>query len=132
MTRQRRPPPAGVVDERLRARMRDAVEGLGERLQALQDDWGNHAEPRRPQLGHLPSCPNLGRPMRRCGWCRAEALEAHGRRAAAGVVRALIDSHPDRPRHPEPAIQERACSRCYRPTTLPDLCERCQPGGITS
>jgi hypothetical protein len=30
---------------------------------------------------------------------------------------------------PEP--QERACSRCYRPTTSPDLCDRCQPGGTT-
>lgn len=30
---------------------------------------------------------------------------------------------------PEP--QQRACSRCYRPTTSPDLCDRCQPGGTT-
>lgn len=99
------------------------------RAEAHADAWGDNAAPRRPKLGHTADCPDNGRPMRRCGLCRAEALEAHGTRPAAGVVQALIASHPDRPRHPVP--EEHACPRCYRPTTSPDLCDRCQPGGTT-
>lgn len=104
------------------------------RAAAHADAWGDNAPPRRPKLGHTADCPDNGRPMPRsgqCSHCRAEALEAHGTRPLAGVVRALIDSHPDRPRHPEPdRVVERACVRCYRPTTT-DLCDRCQPGGTT-
>lgn len=103
------------------------------RASAHLEAWGDSAPPRRPRLGHTADCPDNARPMPRsgrCRHCRAEALEAHGTRPAAGVVPALLGSHPDRPRHPEPAVQERACSRCYRPTTT-DLCDRCQPGEAT-
>lgn len=121
----------------MRTRRRSDPAALKAWLQAHVDDWGSHAPPRRPKLGHTADCPDNGRPMARsgrCRFCRAEALEAHGRRPVAGVVQALIASHPDRPRHPEPEpdrVQARACGRCYRPTTQPDLCDRCQPGGTT-
>jgi hypothetical protein len=109
------------------------------RASAHAEDWGTCAPPRRPRQGHTADCPDNGRPMPRsgrCRFCRAEALEAVGRRPLAGVVRALIDSHPDRPRHPapepDPAPEERACVRCYAPTVHPSgLCGRCQPGGTT-
>lgn len=117
----------------MRTRRRPDPAQLAARLQAHVDDWAGHAPPRRPRLGHTADCPDNARPMPRsgrCRHCRAEALEAHGTRPAAGVVQALIASHPDRPSHPGPAVQEHACPRCYRPTT-DDICDRCQPGGTT-
>jgi hypothetical protein len=97
--------------------------------EAHADAWGDNAAPRRPKLGHTADCPNNGRPMRRCGLCRAEQLGAHGTRPAAVgavAVRAYLNAQRD----PEP--EERACTRCYAPTVHPSgLCGRCQPGGTT-
>jgi hypothetical protein len=118
-------------------RRRPNPEQLAARLQAHVEDWGSHAPPRRPQSGHTADCPDNGRPMPRsgrCRFCRAEALEALGRAVGPGLLRTFVDSHPDRPRHPEPdpEPEERACARCYAPTVHHSgLCGRCQPGGTT-
>lgn len=102
-----------------------------QRAQAHTDDWGSNAPPRRPRLGHTPDCPNNGRPMRRCSWCRAENLGAEPgqpRLRLAGVVEALRSQ----PSQPEPAAELRACTTCYRPTDHPTvLCDHCRPGEPT-
>lgn len=125
-----------------RRRRRTPAELAGEavqRAQARADDWGSNGPPRRPRLGHTADCPNNGRPLPRkgpCRFCRAEALgrrEPHStwRPARPGDTPGqLVPGEGDTPwPHQPPTVQERACSRCYRPTTQPDLCERCQPGG---
>lgn len=95
---------------------------LDERLRRQLEDWGNHAEPRRPRLGHTADCPNNGRPMRRCRFCRAEQL---GRRdqtppAAGAPERSDLEAAP--------LAELRACTHCHRPTDHPSvLCDRCQP-----
>lgn len=111
--------PRGAVDPRLQARARHAVEGLSDRLEALLADWGNHAPPRRPRMGHSRDCPNSGRPMRRCAWCRAEALGRDDGTTPATPA--------DAPAAAQPLAELRACTTCYRPTDHPSvLCDRCR------
>ncbi|MER7002228.1 hypothetical protein ABT297_04155 [Dactylosporangium sp. NPDC000555] len=112
-------------------RARRALDGLDARLQANVEDWGNHAPPRRPRLGHTADCPDNGRPMPRsgrCRFCRAEALGADPARSAWPVAAPT----PARPSTaPERVAELRACTgpHCYRPTDHPSgLCDRCQPG----
>lgn len=112
-------------------------------------DSYDNAPPRRPMHGHTADCPQRHHgPLRRCRFCRAEALEHHrvngtpitqpsvltGDARTAPPRRDPIRQPPPSP--PRPAQPElRACrgDRCARPTDHPSrLCDRCQPKETTS
>ena len=114
-----------------RRRRRTPAELAAEALQCAQahaDNWGGNGPPRRPGLGHTADCPDNGRPMTRSGRCRFCRAEALGRRDVAGIVQAPTVGQPVNQPVDGPAVVERACSRCYRPTTNAELCDRCPPG----
>jgi hypothetical protein len=98
--------------------------------------------PRRAINGHTANCPNrLDGPMRRCGWCRAEALERGQRVVNGTVVPATSVLAGGRPRRacvavPPPALEParprqaelRSCLGCCSPTDHPSRhCPSCRP-----
>lgn len=116
------------------------------RAQALADRW-DHAPPRRPLFGHGPDCPHrLAGPMRRCPWCRAEALAGPAINGIAVPATSALAprqrrAHPDTPTQPSDAASgptapvERACAGpgCWRPTDHHSgLCDRCRTEGATA
>jgi hypothetical protein len=101
----------------------------------------DNAAPRRPMHGHTADCPNRHQgPMRRCRFCRGEALGAvrvngvpvDRPSVLAGGARSRSYERPTQPVASAPARPLTACTAqgCWRPTDDESgLCDRCQPGG---